>query len=75
MTNRFLLLLTVLLTLYSVAQTGEVILKGSQTKSFTSNIVKGQEYVLQVSLPAGYENSNKNTRLFISWIRNGTFSY
>ncbi len=59
MKNPFLLLLTVLLTLKSIGQTGEVILKGSQTKTFTSNIVRGQEYVLQVSLPAGYENSSK----------------
>jgi len=59
MKHSFLLILTVLLTLKSIGQTGEVILKGSQTKSFTSKIINAQEYVLQVSLPAGYENSNK----------------
>jgi predicted alpha/beta superfamily hydrolase len=37
----------------------EVSIPGSQIKKFTSSIVSGQEYVLQISLPAGYANSNK----------------
>jgi predicted alpha/beta superfamily hydrolase len=37
----------------------EVTIPGSQTRKFTSSIVSGQEYVLQISLPAGYANSNK----------------
>jgi predicted alpha/beta superfamily hydrolase len=32
---------------------------GSQTRKFTSSIVTGQEYVLQISLPGGYANSSK----------------
>lgn len=42
------------------AQPGqEVQIPGSQTRRITSSAVPGQEYVLQISLPAGYEKSNK----------------
>ena len=40
-------------------QSTEVSIPGSQVKKFTSSIVNGQEYVLQISLPAGYTSSNK----------------
>ena len=42
-----------------IGQSTEVTIPGSQTKTFTSSIVSGQEYVLQISLPSGYANSNK----------------
>ena len=45
--------------LTSFSQSPEVTIAGSQIKKFTSKIVNSQEYVLQVSLPAGYANSNK----------------
>ncbi len=44
-------------TLFS--QSTEVTISGSQTKKFTSAIVNGQEYVLQISLPSGYDKSDK----------------
>ena len=53
------LLLTTLLASASFSQTTEVTIPGSQTKTITSKIINGQEYVLQISLPAGYANSNK----------------
>ncbi|HET9825761.1 MAG TPA: alpha/beta hydrolase-fold protein [Chitinophagaceae bacterium] len=37
----------------------EVTIPGSQTRKITSISVPGQEYVLQISLPGGYQNSNK----------------
>ncbi len=37
----------------------QVQIPGSEVRKITSAIVKGQEYVLQISLPAGYANSNK----------------
>jgi predicted alpha/beta superfamily hydrolase len=40
-------------------QSGEVVIAGSQMQEFTSSIVQGQEYVLQISLPAGYGKSEK----------------
>ena len=40
-------------------QSGEVTIPGSQSKIINSSIVSGQEYVLQISLPADYEKSNK----------------
>jgi predicted alpha/beta superfamily hydrolase len=42
-----------------IGQSTEVTIPGSQTKTFTSSIVRGQEYVLQISLPAGYSKSNQ----------------
>jgi predicted alpha/beta superfamily hydrolase len=55
-----LLSFTLLLATMAFSQSTEVTIPGSQTKKFTSNIVTGQEYVLQISLPAGYAKSNKN---------------
>ena len=37
----------------------EVKIQGSEVRKITSSIISGQEYVLQISLPAGYANSNK----------------
>lgn len=53
------LLLTTSLASVSFSQTTEVTIPGSQTKEITSKIINGQEYVLQISLPAGYAKSNK----------------
>jgi len=54
-----LILITTLLASTTFSQSTEVSIPGSQTKKITSKIVSGQEYVLQISLPAGYANSNK----------------
>lgn len=37
----------------------EVSIRGTQLKRITSTIVPGQEYVLNIMLPGGYDNSNK----------------
>ncbi len=37
----------------------EAQIAGSEIRKITSSIVNGQEYVLQISLPAGYANSDK----------------
>lgn len=50
---------TLLLASISFSQSTEVKVPGSQIKTFTSKIVSGQEYVLQISLPADYDKSNK----------------
>lgn len=42
-----------------LAQNATVCIPGSQIRKITSNIVSGQEYELQISLPSGYEKSNK----------------
>jgi predicted alpha/beta superfamily hydrolase len=59
MKQYLLLSFTLLFTTATFAQNNEVLIPGSQTKRFTSKIVSGQEYVLQISLPSGYANSNK----------------
>lgn len=41
------------------AQTGEVMIKGSQTQIIHSSVMEGQDYELQIMLPTGYSNSNK----------------
>ena len=51
--------ITLLFVLTTFSQSSGVTIPGSQTKTFTSKIVSGQEYVLQISLPAGYANSTK----------------
>lgn len=60
MKKLLILSFTTLLATFVFSQSGEVRIPGSQIKTFTSSIVKGQEYVLQVSLPAGYAGSDKN---------------
>lgn len=42
----------------SFAQYSKVTIPNSEVRSITSSIVPGQEYQLQVMLPAGYNNSN-----------------
>jgi predicted alpha/beta superfamily hydrolase len=59
MKKYLLISFTILLASTTFAQTTEVTIPGSQTKEFTSNIVSGQEYVLQILLPGSYANSNK----------------
>ncbi|HEY5369059.1 MAG TPA: alpha/beta hydrolase-fold protein [Hanamia sp.] len=59
MKRALIIFITTMLTCTTFAQTNEVVVAGSQTKTFTSSIVSGQEYVLQISLPAGYANTNK----------------
>jgi predicted alpha/beta superfamily hydrolase len=59
MKKYLLISLTVLLASNSFSQSTEVSIPGSQTKKFTSKIVDGQQYVLQISLPGGYSNDNK----------------
>jgi predicted alpha/beta superfamily hydrolase len=59
MKRTLFILITMMLTCTSFAQTNEVVLAGSQTKIFTSSIVNGQEYVLQISLPASYNKTDK----------------
>lgn len=41
------------------AQFPQFEIKGSQVRSFTSSIVKGQEYTLHIMLPGGYAASSK----------------
>jgi predicted alpha/beta superfamily hydrolase len=53
------LLLTILVVNTGIGQSGPVTIPGSQTRTITSTNVNEQEYLLQVSLPAGYTNSNK----------------
>jgi predicted alpha/beta superfamily hydrolase len=54
-----LLLLAVLVALVTCGQSTEVVLSGSQTKKIISSIIKGQEYVLQISTPAGYDKTDR----------------
>lgn len=51
--------LTLFLSEMMIAQSTEVTIPGSQTKTFTSSIVNGQQYVLQISLPASYNKTNQ----------------
>lgn len=59
MKKYLLISFAILFALISFSQSNEVNIAGSQTKKFTSKIVNNQEYVLQVSLPGSYANSNK----------------
>ena len=59
MKKLLLLAITIFLSEMMIAQSTEVSIPGSQTRNFTSSIVNGQEYVLQISLPAGYDNTDK----------------
>ena len=54
-----LLLLTVLCVSITYGQSAEVVVAGSQTKKIVSSIIKGQEYVLQISTPAGYDKTSE----------------
>jgi hypothetical protein len=57
MKKYLLLSVTLLFTEIALSQFAEVTIPGSQIRKITSSIVAGQEYVLQISLPAGYEGS------------------
>lgn len=59
MKKLFLASFTILIAISVLGQATEVSIAGSQLKKITSSIVKGQEYVLHISLPTGYANSNK----------------
>lgn len=59
MKKLLLISLTMFISEIMIGQSTEVSIPGSQTKTFTSSILNGQEYVLQISLPSGYANSNK----------------
>ena len=48
-----------LLILGKPVQAQQVEIAGSQIKKFTSSIVSGQEYVLQIMLPGGYGKNDK----------------
>ena len=53
------LLIIGILISWKPMQAQQVEITGSQIKKFTSSIVNGQEYVLQIMLPSGYEQSDK----------------
>jgi predicted alpha/beta superfamily hydrolase len=52
--------LFVCISIICFAQYPEVTIPGSEVRKITSNIVQGQEYDLQILLPAGYEKSTKS---------------
>ncbi len=54
-----LLLPGVLVTSVLFCQSAEVPIAGSQTKRIISSIIKNQEYVLQISMPAGYDKTTR----------------
>lgn len=54
-----LLLLISVFILSAQEKYSEVTISGSQVRNITSKIVSRQEYELQISLPAGYEESTK----------------
>ena len=57
---KFILTILLLFTIiYSFAQYPRVEIPGSEIRKITSSIVTGQEYELQILLPAGYKASNK----------------
>ncbi|HEX4850191.1 MAG TPA: alpha/beta hydrolase-fold protein, partial [Puia sp.] len=47
------------------SQAPEVSIAGSQMRKFTSRIVNGQEYVLQIALPAGYDKTDRKYPLVV----------
>ncbi len=59
MKKLLLIALTIVSSQILLAQSNEVTIPGSQIKTFTSSIVSGQEYVLQISLPASYSKTNQ----------------
>lgn len=59
MKKLLLIAFTMFISEIMIGQSTEVSIPGSQTKTFTSSIVSGQEYVLQISLPSNYAGSNK----------------
>ena len=59
MKKLLLLILAVCISEIMIGQSTEVAIPGSQTRNFTSSIVNGQQYVLQISLPASYNKTNQ----------------
>ncbi len=59
MKKLLLLAITIFLSEIMFAQSTEVSIPGSQTRKFTSSIINGQEYVLQISLPASYNKTSQ----------------
>ena len=60
MKKQIVLVLLIISSITSVsAQYPAVTIPGSQLRKITSKIVAGQEYDLHISLPSGYESSNK----------------
>lgn len=58
--NKILLItFAMFLSQLMIGQSTEVSIPGSQTRNFTSSIVNGQKYVLQISLPASYNKTNQ----------------
>ena len=51
--------LVIFFSMFCSAQFPTVTIPGSEVRRFTSSIVAGQEYELQIMFPAGYEGSNK----------------
>lgn len=59
MKKLLLILLTMFFSEIMIGQSTEVRIPGSETRKFTSSIVNGQKYVLQISLPASYHKTNQ----------------
>ncbi|MGN6532697.1 MAG: alpha/beta hydrolase-fold protein [Ginsengibacter sp.] len=59
MKKLLLISLTMFFSEMMIGQSTEVSIPGSQTKQFTSSIVSGQEYVLQILLPPSYNKTNQ----------------
>lgn len=59
MKKLFLMIVAGVFIAKAFSQSAEVTIPGSQTKTIISSMVNGQEYVLQISLPASYDKSNK----------------
>ncbi|MEO7048863.1 MAG: alpha/beta hydrolase-fold protein [Ferruginibacter sp.] len=57
--KKIFVLIFVLAALKTFAQHPQVTIPGSEIRKITSTIVAGQEYELQILLPAGYSTSNK----------------
>ncbi len=57
--KKILILLLAIISTSSYAQYPAVTIPGSQVRKINSAIVAGQEYELQIMLPAGYESSNE----------------
>lgn len=59
MKKKLLVFLSILVAADTFSQSTEVVIPGSETKTITSKIIDGQEYILQISLPNGYADSKK----------------
>lgn len=57
--KKLLIVISVFISVASAAQFPTVTIPGSEERTINSSIVTGQEYKLQIMLPAGYNNGNK----------------